>query len=91
MLLVQITTTTGFSTRPHSFSAAAAGKAAGLSKATTGAGLCIRDTDIENDLCFSWNFGRYPAGTQQGNLRFLANSFSSMSIQVDLSTVLESS
>ena len=58
---------------------------------STGAGPCIRDYPIETNLLFSWNFGRYSAGTRHGNLRFLANSFSSMLIQVDLSTVLESS
>ena len=57
----------------------------------SGAGPCKRDCDIDSDLLFSMNFGGYSAGTRQGNLRFLANSFSSMSIQVDLSTVLESS
>jgi hypothetical protein len=53
----------------------------------TGAGPCIRETDIENILLYSWNFGGNSSGTRKGDLRFLANSFSSMLIQIDLRTV----
>ena len=57
----------------------------------TGAGPCIRDWAFDSDLLNSMNFGGYSRGTRQGYLRFSANSFSSILIQVDLSTVLESS
>ena len=51
----------------------------------------LRDWAFDSDLLNSMNFGGYSRGTRQGYLRFSANSFSSMLIQVDLSTVLESS
>ena len=45
----------------------------------TGAGLCIRDTDIDSDLLFSMNFGGYhirycilDTGYSQAGFRFLA-------------------